>query len=94
LRPLSFWLSHQNPVYISLIPIHAICSANLILWGLPNHTWQGVQVMKLLIMQFSPTSLFGPDILLSTLFSNTISVCSSLNVTDQVSNTYKTRGKL
>jgi hypothetical protein len=31
--------------------------------------------MKLLV-----TSLFGPNILLSTLFSNTLSLCSSLNV--------------
>jgi hypothetical protein len=38
--------------------------------------------MKLLIMQFPPSrvtsSLFGPSILLSTLFSNTLSLCSSL----------------
>jgi hypothetical protein len=35
----------------------------------------------------SPTisSLFGPNILLSTLFSNTLSLCSSLNVRDKVS---------
>jgi hypothetical protein len=30
-------------------------------------------------------SLFGPNILLSTLFSNTVSLCTSLNVRDQVS---------
>jgi hypothetical protein len=39
-----------------------------------NCTWRGVQVMNLLITQFSPTSchflsLFGPNILLRTLFS-------------------------
>jgi hypothetical protein len=51
--------------------------------------------MKLLIMQFSPTScqfisssLFGPNTLLNTLFSNTRSLCSSLNVRDQVSHPY------
>jgi hypothetical protein len=36
--------------------------------------------MKLLIMQFSPVSrhlsLFGPNILLSTLFSHTLRLCS------------------
>jgi hypothetical protein len=32
-------------------------------------------------------------ILLSTLFSNTLSLRSSLNVSDQVSHPYKTRGK-
>jgi hypothetical protein len=33
--------------------------------------------MKLLVMQFSPvtSSLFGPNTLLSTLFSNTLSLC-------------------
>jgi hypothetical protein len=31
------------------------------------------------------SSLFDPNILLSTLFSNTLSLCSSLKVTDQVS---------
>jgi hypothetical protein len=31
------------------------------------------------------SSLFGPNILLSTLFSNTLSLCFSLNVRGQVS---------
>ena len=35
-------------------------------------------------------SLLGPNILLNTLFSNTLSLCSSLNVSDQVSHPYKT----
>jgi hypothetical protein len=41
----------------------------------------------------TPT-LFHPNILLSTLFSNTLSLCSSLNVRDQVSCPYKTTGKV
>jgi polysaccharide pyruvyl transferase WcaK-like protein len=36
----------------------------------------------------------GPNILLSTLFSNTLSLCSSLNVRDQVSHPYRTTGKI
>jgi phosphate starvation-inducible membrane PsiE len=36
------------------------------------------------------SSHLGPNILLSTLFSNTFSLCYSLNVTDQVSHPYKT----
>jgi hypothetical protein len=40
------------------------------------------------------TSLSGPDILLSTLFSNTFSVCSSCNVRDQVSHHAKPQAKL
>jgi hypothetical protein len=38
--------------------------------------------------------LFGPNILLSTLFSNTLSPCSSLSVRDQVSHPYKTTAKI
>jgi hypothetical protein len=48
--------------------------------------------MKLLIMEFSQppitSSLFGPNNLLSTRFSN------SLNVRDKVSHPYKTTGKV
>jgi uncharacterized membrane protein len=36
--------------------------------------------------------LLGPNILLSTLLSNTFSLCSSLNVSDQVSHPHKTTG--
>jgi hypothetical protein len=44
---------------------------------------------------YSPvaSSLLGPNILLSTLFSNTLSLCSSLSVRNQVSHPYKTTGK-
>jgi hypothetical protein len=55
--------------------------------------------MKLLVMQFSPPSRhFTPlrfeYILLSTLFSNTLSLLLSLNVGDQFSHPYKTTGKI
>jgi hypothetical protein len=40
------------------------------------------------------SSLFGPNILLSILFSNTLSLCSSLNVRDQVSHPYRIKGKI
>ena len=40
------------------------------------------------------TSLLYPNILLKTLFSNTLSLRSSLNVSDQVSHPYKTKGKI
>jgi len=39
-------------------------------------------------------SLLGPNILLNTLFSNTLSLHCSLNVSDQVSHSYKTTGKI
>jgi hypothetical protein len=45
---------------------------------------------------YSPvtSSLLDPNILLNTLFSNTLNLRSSLNVSDQVSHPYKTTGKI
>jgi hypothetical protein len=40
------------------------------------------------------SSLFGPNILLSNLFSNTLSPRSSLSVRDQVSHPYRTTAKI
>jgi hypothetical protein len=54
--------------------------------------------MKLLIMQFSPASYYfiplRTNILLSTLFSDIFSLCSSLDVRDKVPGPYKTTGKI
>jgi hypothetical protein len=41
-----------------------------------------------------PSSLLDPHILLSTLFSNALSLCSSLKVRDQVSRPYKATCKM
>ena len=40
------------------------------------------------------SSLLGPNIFFSTLFSNTLSLCPSLSVRDQVWYQYKTRGEI
>jgi hypothetical protein len=40
------------------------------------------------------SALVGPNILLSTLCSNTLILCSSLNVRDQVPHPYKTNGRI
>jgi hypothetical protein len=40
------------------------------------------------------SSLLGPNILLNTLFSDTLSLCSFLNVRDQVLHPYKTTGRI
>jgi len=40
------------------------------------------------------SSLLGPNVLLSTLFSNTLRLRSSLNMIDPVSHPYKTTGKI
>ncbi|PNF31823.1 hypothetical protein B7P43_G09336 [Cryptotermes secundus] len=71
-------------------PICATCPAHLI-----------VDLMILIILGeeynfLKPpvtSSLFGQNILLNTLFSNTLSLCFSLNVRDQVSDPYRTTGK-
>ena len=42
----------------------------------------------------SQASLLGPNILLSTPFSNTRSLRSSLKVSDQLSHPYKTTGRI
>jgi hypothetical protein len=56
--PLSFWLSHQCPICIPLLPhwCYMPCSSNPSWLHHSNYTWRIVQVVKLLIMQFSPTS--------------------------------------
>jgi hypothetical protein len=81
-----------------LLFIRATCSAHLSPWLYhSNYIWRGIQVMKLII-QFSETaSDFIPFQLkysLSTLFSNTLFPCFSLNARDQVSYPYKTMRKL
>jgi hypothetical protein len=60
-------------------------------------TWRIVQVMKFIILQFSTasySSLLGPNILFSTLFSDTSSLCSSSNVRYQFSPPYRITDKI
>jgi len=46
------------------------------------------------LFSFLAPSLLGPNILLNTLFSNILSLSSSLNVSDQVSHPYKTTDEI
>jgi len=91
---------HQNPLYAYPLPHTWTCPAHLILlnfitWTIVNEKY-GSLSSSLCSFLHSPvnSSLTGPNILLNTLFANTISPCSSLNVSDQVSDPHKTTGKL
>jgi hypothetical protein len=46
------------------------------------------------VHHYAVFSLSGPNILLNTLFSKILSLCSSLKVRDQVSHPYSTTGKI
>jgi len=90
---------HQNPKPL-LFPIHATCPTHLILLNLI--TWitfiEEYRSLRSSLCSFlhSPvtSSLLGSNILLNTLFSNTLSLNFSLNVGDQVSHPCKTSGKI
>jgi hypothetical protein len=81
-------------------PMHATCPAHLIILALITLTILGEEYKPCssslcsLLQPPVTSSLFGPNILLSTLFSNTLNLCSSLNVRDQASHPYKTTGKI
>jgi hypothetical protein len=59
-------------------------------WFDHHNIWWSVQVTKFLDVQpYATSSLLGPNILLSTLFSNTPNLCSSISVRDQVSHPHE-----
>ena len=86
---------YQNPVYIS--PLPHMCympyqSHFSWFYHLNNIGW-GELIIRSSLCSFlySPVtlSIWAPNILLNTIFSNTLSLCSSLNFSNQVSYPYK-----
>ena len=83
-----------------LAPVHATCLASVILLYLITRTMFGEQYRSLnsslcSLLHFPViSSLLGSNGLPSTLFWSTLSLFSSLNVSDQVSHPYKTTDKI
>ena len=86
---------HQNPVRTYLLSY----TSHLILLDLITRIIFGEQYRTLIsslcsLLHSPPTSThLGPNILLNTLFSSTLSLRSSLNVSDQIPHFYKTTHK-
>ena len=97
---LSLQFPHQDPIHPLSSPIRATCPAHPILPDFITRTILGEEYRSfsssLCSLLLSPvtSSLLGPNILLNTMFSNTLSFLSSRNVNDQVSHPYKTTGKI
>ena len=94
---LFFSFSHQSPVCTS--PSHRKCNMSRTSqsssFARPNpifdEEYRLWNASLCSLFHFPVTSsLLDPNILLSTLFSNTLSLCSSLNVSDRVSHPLKT----
>ena len=79
-------------------PVRTTCPAHLILLDFTTRTILGKEYRSLssslcnFLHYCVSSSLLGPNTLLNTLFSNTLNLRSSLNVSDQDSHPYTTTG--
>ena len=97
---LSLQFPHQDPICPPLLPHtrHMPCpshSSRFITRKILGEEYRSLS-SSLCSLLHSPvtSSLLGPNILLNTMFSNTFSFLSSLNVSDQAPHPYKTTGKI
>ena len=80
--------------------IHATCPTHLILLDFIIRTILGEAYRSFssplcsFLQSHVTSSLLGPNIFLSTLFSNTLSLRFSLNISDQDSHPYKTKDRI
>ena len=95
---LSLRFPHQKPLYASAHTRYMPRPSHSSLFYNPNKIGWAVKTIKFFNMYFSPlpvtSSLLGQNILITTLFSNTLSLRSSPKVSDQVSHPYETRNKI
>jgi hypothetical protein len=89
---------YQNPVWTFDFPVCATCPAHLISrFDHPDYIgceYRSLSSLLCSLLHFPLTlSVLGPNIL-STLFSNTLSLCYSLSVRNHISHPYKTTGEI
>jgi hypothetical protein len=82
-----------NFLVLTICPAHLVLHLIILIISGEGYEWRSSSLCKFLQPPFNSTFL-SPNILLSTLFSNTLSVCSSRNLRDQVSHRCRTTDKI
>ena len=96
---LSLRFPHQHRVYTSPLTIRATCFANIIFIDLITRIilvgeYRSLNSSLCSFLHFPVfSSLLAPSILLTTLFSSTLNLRPSPNLSDQFAHPYKTIGK-